>query len=327
MGRKWSEWIRNTEAGTASSIFTVVLIIGIILGAIVPSDLSLKEPWGSISNYIGWIYFTAWSISFYPQVITNYFRKSVVGLSFDYIALNFIGYICYSIYNGSLLYNNAIRQAYHKQFNSDPAVRSNDVFFAFHALLLTIVNVIQIVKYDRGNQRITRYAITLISGMLISITIFIIIIFSTGNNTESNNNDNNALTTTWLGFLTFLSYIKLTTTLTKYIPQVFLNYRRKSTVGWTVYNVLLDFTGGLLSLGQLLLDCWIQNDWSGIAGDPVKFGLGFVSMIFDIVFMTQHYILYPSSQQHEELSETNHLFSGTNNDNDNDEEKGKFLLR
>jgi cystinosin len=56
--------------------------------------------------------------------------------------------------------------------------------------------------------------------------------------------------------------------------------------------VLLDFTGGLLSLAQLLMDCGVKGDWSGIEGDPVKFGLGLVSMVFDVVFMLQHYVLF-----------------------------------
>ena len=28
-----------------------------------------------INQVIGWIYFVAWSVSFYPQVITNWRRK------------------------------------------------------------------------------------------------------------------------------------------------------------------------------------------------------------------------------------------------------------
>jgi len=60
----------------------------------------------------------------------------------------------------------------------------------------------------------------------------------------------------------------------------------------SIYNVLLDFTGGLLSIGQLLMDCAVSGDWSGIQGDPVKFGLGFTSMVADVVFMAQHYCLF-----------------------------------
>ncbi len=29
-----------------------------------------------------------------------------------------------------------------------------------------------------------------------------------------------------------------------------------------------------------------------MTGNPVKFGLGFASMFFDVIFMVQHYILY-----------------------------------
>lgn len=39
----------------------------------------------------------------------------------------------------------------------------------------------------------------------------------------------------------------------KYIPQVLLNARRKSTKGWTIWNVLLDLFGGLLSVLQVML--------------------------------------------------------------------------
>jgi hypothetical protein len=56
--------------------------------------------------------------------------------------------------------------------------------------------------------------------------------------------------------------------------------------------VLLDFTGGALSVLQLVLDCANTSDWGGITGTPVKFALGFVSMAFDTLFVLQHYILY-----------------------------------
>ena len=84
----------------------------------------------------------------------------------------------------------------------------------------------------------------------------------------------------------------------KYIPQVYLNYHRKSTVGWNITNVLLDFTGGALSVFQLCVDSYLNNDWTEIAGDPVKFGLGSASMFFDIIFMIQHYCLYPRRSKH-----------------------------
>lgn len=123
----------------------------------------------------------------------------------------------------------------------------------------------------------------------------------------------------WLDFLYACSYIKLCITLIKYMPQAFMNYRRKSTNGWSIGNVLLDFTGGWLSILQMLINAYNYgkcidrltmstlivesisiflsipgsvDDWASIFGDPTKFGLGLFSVMFDILFMVQHYILY-----------------------------------
>jgi hypothetical protein len=43
----------------------------------------------------------------------------------------------------------------------------------------------------------------------------------------------------------------------------------------------------------------VKEDWSGIAGDPVKFGLGLVSMVFDVAFMVQHYVLFRGAESAE----------------------------
>lgn len=63
-------------------------------------------------------------------------------------------------------------------------------------------------------------------------------------------------------------------------------------MGWAIGQVLLDFSGGILSLVQLVIDSALQNDWSGLTGNPMKLGLANVSILFDVVFMLQHYVLY-----------------------------------
>ena len=73
---------------------------------------------------------------------------------------------------------------------------------------------------------------------------------------------------------------------------MYLNWSRKSTEGWTIHNVLLDFLGGSLSVGQLLIDSGSTSDWSGVTGDAAKFCLGNLSMFFDVIFIVQHYVLY-----------------------------------
>jgi len=157
-------------------------------------------------------------------------------------------------------------------------VSTNDVFFGFHAVCLTVINIIQVALYERGRQKVSWLAMILI-GMGMTSSIIWSICIASG-------------LSQWIELLYYLSYIKLTLTFIKYCPQVYLNWKRKSTVGWNIINILLDLTGGTLSILQLLLDCWIDDDWTGITGNFAKFGLGFVSIFFDIIFITQHYYFY-----------------------------------
>jgi cystinosin len=92
-----------------------------------------------------------------------------------------------------------------------------------------------------------------------------------------------------------VGYVKLIITLIKFTPQILANYRNQSTTGWSIWQVTLDFVGGVLSTGQQGIDSYLQHDWSGITGNPVKFALGNVSMVYDCVFFVQHYILYRGS--------------------------------
>ena len=59
----------------------------------------------------------------------------------------------------------------------------------------------------------------------------------------------------------------------------------------------MDFVGGVLSIAQLVIDSSLQSDWSGLIGNPVKFGLGQISICFDVIFMVQHYVLYRAARK------------------------------
>lgn len=90
----------------------------------------------------------------------------------------------------------------------------------------------------------------------------------------------------------YLSYVKLAVTIIKYSPQAYMNYKRKTTSGWSIHNIILDFTGGIFSIIQMFLISYNYDDWISIFGNFTKFGLGAVSIAFDIVFVIQHYFLY-----------------------------------
>lgn len=242
-----------------------------------------------LEQIIGWIYFLAWSVSFYPQVFVNWKRKSVVGLSFDFLALNLTGFIAYSVFNVGLFWIPFVREQFLQVYpNGVIPVDANDVFFSLHAVLLTLVTIIQCCIYERGAQKVSKVAVgVLIIAWLFAFSMLFVVV---------------AGKVSWLQFLFCFSYIKLAITLVKYFPQAYMNFLRKSTQGWSIGNVLLDFTGGSFSIIQMFLQSYNNDEWRLIFGDPTKFGLGLFSIIFDIVFITQHYCLYRKAQGYENVS-------------------------
>lgn len=61
------------------------------------------------SVFVGWLYFLAWSASFYPQIYDNFQRKSVVGLNFDYLSFNLVGFVMYGAFNVGLFWSTTIQ--------------------------------------------------------------------------------------------------------------------------------------------------------------------------------------------------------------------------
>ncbi|XP_023374464.1 cystinosin isoform X2 [Otolemur garnettii] len=241
-----------------------------------------------INQVIGWIYFVAWSISFYPQVIMNWRRKSVIGLSFDFLALNLTGFVAYSVFNIGLLWVPYIKEQFLLKYpNGVNPVDSNDVFFSLHAVVLTLIVIMQCCLYERGSQRVSWPAVSFL--VLLWLFAFVAMIVAA------------AGATTWLQFLFCFSYIKLAVTLVKYFPQAYMNFYYKSTEGWSIGNVLLDFIGGSFSLLQMFLQSYNNDQWTLIFGDPTKFGLGIFSIFFDIVFFIQHFCLYRKKPGYDQL--------------------------
>ena len=60
---------------------------------------------------------------------------------------------------------------------------------------------------------------------------------------------------------------------------------------------MLDFTGGVFSVGQMLVIAYNNDDWSSLIGDPTKLWLGLFSIMFDVFFMLQHYVFYRNAFQ------------------------------
>jgi cystinosin len=110
--------------------------------------------------------------------------------------------------------------------------------------------------------------------------------------------------------------IKVFLTAVKYTPQVVMNYRQQSTAGFSIGAILLDLSGAMLSLMQLVLDSSSQGDWSGAVGNTAKLLLGNITVLFDLIFIFQHFILYRerSAENKPGLSEHDPLLDRSRNE-------------
>lgn len=135
-------------------------------------------------------------------------------------------------------------------------MHANDVFFAFHAVVVTALTLFQCAIYDRGGQRVSWLAGLGTAGSLAGIAAYLAAVIwaqqgSSGGggyvppghtgltlvptlwfrNSSSSSLGGGSSSLgggtlpcgdllSWLSFLYFLSYIKLAVSLVKYIPQV-----------------------------------------------------------------------------------------------------------
>ncbi|KAI8927071.1 hypothetical protein BC831DRAFT_453770 [Entophlyctis helioformis] len=253
----------------------------------------------ALSAVLGWSYFVAWSLSFYGQVLLNFQRKSTAGLSLDFVYLNVAGFLSYTIYTLSFFASPLARKQYRDKWGSDNLVQPNDVGFALHALAISSVTLVQTLIYPSHPHPLPLAPTAVPShpgsrGRLSQWSRILLLLASYGAAL--------LVVEMWIGntlfidVLYYLSAVKMGVTLVKYVPQALLNVSRRSTVGWSIGNILLDLTGGCLSIAQAVLDSAVSGNWTGITGNPIKFGLGIVSLLFDILFIVQHYVLYPEDK-------------------------------
>jgi PQ loop repeat len=357
---------------------------GILLGLFVlpsTSDSGRHSCYQDVSNCLGYTYFLCWSVSFYPQVVTNWRQQqtardtssSPTGLSVHFASLNVLGFLCYTIYC-TTLYNYNHRGS---ASISVAIIAWNDVLFAWHALLFSFITWCQLIYYygwsfmyqqlfvrtiaesptrltdhpdqgqasDQGHspptilstpdmrpllpisshptgsipeteeaplgsrpQGLVYRLFALLTHVhflrIVLVAVLVIILLPPLMLLLWSRWRNPLSMKFWIHYVYLLSYCKIGITTIKYMPQVALNIARQSTTGFSIWQILLDFTGGSLSNIQLFMDSYLQYHTSGsslslfhvlwliLSTNLAKLCLGMISIFFDVIFMTQHYIIY-----------------------------------
>ncbi|GHJ87438.1 hypothetical protein NliqN6_3840 [Naganishia liquefaciens] len=285
------------------------------------------SPW--YLQVLGWTYFLAWSISFYPQVILNYKRKTVSGLSQDFSILNPLGFACYASYTLLLTYSPALRSQYaHRNAGHTPQISPADIGFSLHAFFLSSLVLVQTYWYSRPawarggrSARALKYQ-RLADEMMGVDTIGPDVDAWSGKAKPGRRERTTAWTWAsllgislallgglaavlfykweWLDFVYLISYVKLYISIAKWLPQLILNYTRKSTHGFSITVIILDIIGSTTSLLELVISSLLAHDPHGIIGNPVKLGLGLLTMACDGAFVVQRYVLYGAEEEEEE---------------------------
>ncbi|XP_050382791.1 cystinosin homolog [Argentina anserina] len=244
--------------------------------------------WNSIPleityRVLGWLTVTFWSVGFYPQVILNFLRKSVVGLSMDFVVLNLTKHSSYLIYNATLYFSSAVQKQYFEKygFGEMIPVAANDVAFSAHAVFVTAVILFQITIYERGNQKVSKIAV----GIVVAVWLFAAVCFFVALPTHS-----------WLWLISIFNSIQVFMTVIKYTPQAYMNFIRKSTDGLSIFFVLLDFLGGVGSYAQMAVQSIDQDSWVNFYGNIGKTLLSLICVSFDLLFICQHFVVYPSKK-------------------------------
>ncbi|KAG6155344.1 hypothetical protein E4U37_001289 [Claviceps purpurea] len=266
-----------------------------------------------------------------------------------------LGFLAYFLSSLALYASPLIRAQYASRHeNLTPTVQPNDIAFALHALLASALTVSQYlcrswwgIRYSVGAKP-SRFIMGVAGGSFVGVAVVWLLTVrdaaaaaaaATGTAGVLGVRDGGVgvgggiggvatgvrvnPATSWceLDIVYALGHVKLIISLIKLWPQILANYRNKSTRGWSVWQVVLDLVGGVLSTAQQGIDSYLQGHWSGITGNPIKFALGNISFVYDGIFLAQHYVLYRG----EGGDEDREALLRREGDEEEDEDRGRGL--
>ncbi|KAI8476214.1 MAG: hypothetical protein J3K34DRAFT_516640 [Monoraphidium minutum] len=280
----------SDEAAAVATLAASLALGALLSGAGLGMDESLPPGARRVSSLLGWSYFSAWTISFAPQIVDNQRTRDVSGLSPDYILFSAIGYGCYTAYTAALLFSDDVRASYAAAHGgATPGVSPCDFAFAAGAAAATLLVAGQYAAMaGPGALRLSPFAAAVAAAVALACGGSAALIHAACDGTPD--------CAAWLPLLGLLGGVKIAMTLVKYTPQVIHNHTRRSTQGWSLTTVLLDVAGGGLSLGQMLLDAAARHDLAVVTGNPAKMWVAALSLGYDAVFIAQHYWAYRDKQ-------------------------------
>lgn len=268
-----------------------------------------------LEDCLGFIYVTAWSISIYSPIWENFKCKSAKGISMDFSILNTMGYfyllvsmILQTFYwiphdninnsgqvlNKSKLVDVNVQVSNETNLNylEPPKITKFDLFYCLHGEIMNLVILSQLIwgkkLWNFHDDKHRRMKPLYFKIFLLSIFVFIVYTIQFFHSSLFVEGWNNRTT---LQYCNKLFMLKISMSLIKYIPQVKHNMDRKTVKGFSITGVILDITGGIASLLQLLLQLSHENGGKFnlmlIVLNFGKIGLSLVTLTFGFIFIIQ----------------------------------------
>ena len=224
-----------------------------------------------LNSLCGWIYAAAFLGGYFFISFEIYQKKTSAGLSWNYFVLSLLGYLYYLFYFfwGMESQSSDIASSIHFQ----------DFLFIICSVLWHGIVYFQMRMYPGCSENRVSWVYAGLCALSFG-SIFIVYAI-TGDAVET---------------MTFMGTLKTIFSVYMLIPQAILNWKRKSTYGWSVLNCILDVFAGLFSIVQVMIDYW-GLDLPVTQRGPrdlniAKLSLGLVCVVFDILFIYQHFYLY-----------------------------------
>jgi cystinosin len=224
-----------------------------------------------INNLCGWIYAAAFIGGYFFISLEIYQKKTSAGLSWNYFVLSLLGYLYYLFYFfwGMESRSSDIASSIHFQ----------DFLFIICSVLWHPIVFFQMRIYPGCPENKVSWVYAGLCALSFG-SIFVVYAI-TGDAVET---------------MTFMGTLKTVFSVYMLIPQAILNWKRKSTYGWSVLNCILDVFAGLLSIVQVMIDYWGLDlpvaERTAKDLNIAKLSLGLNCVVFDILFIYQHFCLY-----------------------------------
>ncbi|KAI0558686.1 Lysosomal cystine transporter [Gracilaria domingensis] len=194
------------------------------------------------------------------------------------MAINIVGFVSYAIYTFASFFDHSVGESYKRATGYPPQVEVNDVLFALHGAIMCCALVSQLFIYPPRTPP-KRY--TTIPAAIAQIAVFVGLLGCVLRKLD------------WYSYLRVAGGVKVVSSIVKHFPQVYLNYSRTSTVGWSFSMILCDVVGGVFSMAQQVVRCVMMGNLAPFTSNMAKTALAVESLMFDFYFIAQHLCFYP----------------------------------